>query len=86
MDGGNSYHANPAELCCRASQYVLTYHHPSCDRTSNLADRLLNRKTGFLSAGRGLHGHQHSSELLLRGWALLNLIQVRVYSSEALAV
>ena len=60
------------KLCRRASQYVRSYHHPGCHRTSNLADRLMNRLTRFLYAGRGLHGHQHSSELRLRGWALLN--------------
>ena len=34
--------------------------------------RLMNRLTRYLYAGRGLHGHQKSSELRLRGWALLN--------------
>ena len=59
------------KLCNRAEQYALSYDYPGCHRTSNLVDRLMNRLTRFLYAGRGLHGHQHSSELRLRGWALL---------------
>ncbi len=60
-----------AKLWKRASQYVVSYDHPGAHRTSNLVDRLMNRLTRLLYAGRGLHGHQHSSELRLRGWALL---------------
>lgn len=59
------------KLCHRASEYAVSYSHPGCHRTSNLADRLMNRLTRFLYAGRGLHGHQRSSERRLRGWALL---------------
>lgn len=53
------------------SEYVVSYSHPGCHRTSNLVDRLMNRLTRFLYAGRGLHGHQSSCERRLRGWALL---------------
>lgn len=60
------------KLCQRAETYALSYEHPNCHRTSNLVDRLMNRLTRYLYAGRGLHGHQTSSELRLRGWALLN--------------
>ncbi len=60
------------KLCQRADQYVLSYQHPGCHRTSNLVDRLMNRLTRLLYQGRGLHGHQASSELRMRGWALLN--------------
>ncbi len=60
-----------AKLWKRAPQYVVSYDHPGSHRTSNLVDRLMNRLTRLLYAGRGLHGHQHSSELRLRGWALL---------------
>lgn len=60
------------KLCQRVGAYVLSYDHPDCHRTSNLVDRLMNRLTRYLYAGRGLHGHQASSELRLRGWALLN--------------
>ena len=61
-----------AKLGKRADQYALSYQHPGCHRTSNLVDRLMNRLTRLLYQGRGLHGHQVSSELRLRGWALLN--------------
>lgn len=60
-----------AKLWQRQEQYVVSYDHPECHRTSNLVDRLMNRLTRFLYAGRGLHGHQANSELRLRGWALL---------------
>lgn len=59
------------KLCKRESDYVVSYAHPGCHRTSNLVDRLMNRLTRFLYAGRGLHGHQGSGERRLRGWALL---------------
>ena len=69
----------------------VSYNHPGCHRTSNLVDRLMNRLTRFLYHGRGIHGHQPSSELRLRGWALLNNFrpfaprsgQVRDYQSPA---
>ncbi len=54
------------------SEYVEGYSHAGCHRTSNLCDRLMNRLTRLLYTGRGLHGHQRSSELRLRGWALLH--------------
>lgn len=60
-----------AKLCNRESEYAVSYSHPDCHRTSNLVDRLMNRLTRFLYAGRGLHGHQRSCERRLRGWALL---------------
>jgi hypothetical protein len=59
------------KLWNRMSEYVVSYSHPGCHRTSNLVDRLMNRLTRFLYAGRGLHGHQPSCERRLRGWALL---------------
>ncbi|MGZ3489228.1 MAG: hypothetical protein ACXVBY_20470, partial [Isosphaeraceae bacterium] len=34
-------------------------------------DRPMNRLCRLMYASRGLHGHQSSSELRLRGWALL---------------
>ena len=52
-------------------EYAASYQHPGCHRTSNLVDRLTNRLYRLLYAGRGLHGHQGSSERRLRGWALL---------------
>ena len=60
------------KLCKRVDQYALSYDYPNSHRTSNLVDRLMNRLTRYLYAGRGLHGYQLSSELRLRGWALLN--------------
>lgn len=54
------------------ADYVVSYSHVGCHRTSNLVDRLMNRLTRFLYAGRGLHGHQRCSERRLRGWALLH--------------
>lgn len=59
------------KLWNHTSDYVVSYAHPGCHRTSNLVDRLMNRLTRFLYAGRGLHGHQGSCERRLRGWALL---------------
>ena len=38
----------------------------------------MNRLCRLMYAGRGLHGHQGSSELRLRGWALL--INFRPYA------
>jgi len=60
-----------AKLCNRCDEYAESYSHPGCYRTSNQVDRLMNRLTRFTYAGRGLHGHQRTSELRLRGWALL---------------
>jgi hypothetical protein len=79
------------KLCHRAQQYALSYDHRGCHRTSNLVDRLMNRLTRLLYAGRGLHGHQQSSELRLRGWALLHNFrpfaprsgQIRTFQSPA---
>lgn len=61
-----------AKLGNRESEYAVAYAHPGCHRTSNLVDRLMNRLTRLLYAGRGLHGHQRSSERRLRGWAILH--------------
>ena len=61
-----------AKLWQRESEYAVAYAHPGCHRTSNLVDRLMNRLTRLMYAGRGLHGHQHSSTGRLRGWALLH--------------
>jgi len=79
------------KLWNREPEYAVAYSHPGCHRTSNLVDRLMNRLTRFLYAGRGLHGHRDSSERRLRGWALLQNFrpfaprsgQVRPYQSPA---
>ena len=59
------------KLCHRADAYAVAYDHPGCRRTSNAVDRPMNRLYRLVYAGRGLHGHQASSERRLRGWALL---------------
>jgi len=59
------------KLWARTESYAVAYGHPGCHRTSNAVDRPMNRLCRLMYAGRGLHGHQGSSELRLRGWALL---------------
>lgn len=59
------------KLWNKTGSYVVAYEHPGCHRTSNAVDRPMNRLCRLMYAGRGLHGHQSSSELRLRGWALL---------------
>lgn len=60
-----------AKLWNKASEYARAYSHPHCHRTSNMVDRLTNRLYRILYAHRGLHGHQATSELRLRGHCLL---------------
>lgn len=60
-----------AKLWNRAEEYAVAYDHPGCRRTSNAVDRPMNRLCRLMYAGRGLHGHQASSQRRLRGWALL---------------
>ena len=55
----------------KTESYAVAYDHPGCHRTSNAVDRPMNRLCRLMYSGRGLHGHQASSELRLRGWALL---------------
>lgn len=55
----------------RVNEYAQAYAYPGCLRTSNMIDRLMNRLTRLLYWTRGLHGHMRSTELYLRGWALL---------------
>jgi hypothetical protein len=59
------------KLYAKTESYAAAYDHPGCHRTSNAVDRPMNRLCRLMYAGRGLHGHQGSSELRLRGWALL---------------
>ena len=82
------------KLIARVDRYAKSYAHPQCLRTSNMVDRLMNRLTRFLYDGRGLHGHQRTSELRLRGWALIRNFTpyaprsnvARQYSSPAHAI
>ncbi len=60
-----------AKLWKRSNEYEVAYAHPGCRRTSNTVDRPMNRMHRLVYAGRGLHGHQASSQRRLRGWALL---------------
>jgi hypothetical protein len=59
------------KLWKRTEDYAVAYNHPGCRRTSNAVDRPMNRLCRLMYAGRGLHGHQVSSQRRLRGWALL---------------
>jgi hypothetical protein len=59
------------KLWAKTESYAVAYDHPGCHRTSNAVDRPMNRLCRLMYAGRGLHGHQGSSEARLRGWALL---------------
>jgi hypothetical protein len=59
------------KLGAKTESYAVAYAHPGCYRTSNAVDRPMNRLGRLMYAGRGLHGHQGSSEARLRGWALL---------------
>lgn len=59
------------KLFNRAEEYAVAYARPGCLRTSNTVDRPMNRLHRLVYAGRGLHGHQASSQRRLRGWALL---------------
>lgn len=59
------------KLWNKMESYVVAYDHPGCHRTSNAVDRPMNRLRRLMYANRGLHGDQSSSELRLRGWALL---------------
>jgi len=59
------------KLWKREAEYAVGYEHPGCHRTSNAVDRPMNAMHRQVYAGRGLHGHQHTSQRRLRGWALL---------------
>ena len=59
------------KLWNKTESYVVAYDRPGCHCTSNAVDRPMNRLCRLMYASRGLHGHQSSSELRLRGWALL---------------
>ena len=70
-----------AKLGSKTGSYAVAYDHPGCRRTSNAVDRPMNRLCRLMYAGRGLHGHQGSSESRLRGWALL--MNFRPYAPRA---
>ncbi len=76
-----SVHAMLEKLWGKTEAYAVAYDHPGCHRTSNAVDRPMNRLCRLMYAGRGLHGHQGSSELRLRGWALL--VNFRPYAPRS---
>jgi hypothetical protein len=59
------------KLWSRTEEYVRSYSHPRCHRTSNSVDRPMNALYRLLYANRTLHGHLETAESRLRGWALL---------------
>jgi hypothetical protein len=59
------------KLWGRTDEYVASYSHPGCHRTSNAVDRPMNALYRALYADRTLHGHLATAESRLRGWALL---------------
>jgi len=67
----NSVREMVEKLWNRADEYAAAYAHPGCCRTSNTVDQPMNRLGRLIYAGRGVHGHQASSQRRLRGWALL---------------
>ena len=70
-----------AKLSKKTEAYVVAHDHPGCRRTRNAVDRPMNRLCRLMYAGRGLHGHQASSERRLRGWALL--LNFRVFAPRS---
>ena len=59
------------ELWGHTEEYVLSYSHPGCHRTSNQVDRPMNALCRLLYGDRTRHGHLDTAESRLRGWALL---------------
>jgi hypothetical protein len=59
------------KLWSRTEEYVRSYDHPKCHRTSNAVDRPMNALNRLLYTNRTLHGHLETAESRLRGWALL---------------
>jgi hypothetical protein len=60
------------KLWVRTEEYVQSYSHLGCHRTSNQVDRPMNALYRLLYANRTLHGHLDTAESRLRGWALLS--------------
>lgn len=58
------------KLCNHAHDYARAYDHPTCHRTSNMLDRLMQKMDRYLFMMRYFHGHLHSAELTIRAWAL----------------
>ena len=58
------------KLCGRAHEYAKAYNHPTCKRTSNMLDRLMQRMDRYLFMNKYFHGHLHTAELGIRAWVL----------------
>ena len=58
------------KLCDRAYEYAKAYNHPTCKRTSNMLDRLMQRMDRYLFMTKYFHGHLQTAELGIRAWAL----------------
>ena len=52
-------------------RYSRAYDLPGCHRTSNMVDRLMQRMDRHLFSTLYFHGNLKSSELSIRGWALI---------------
>ena len=77
-----SVHEMLTKLWNKTEFNVVAYSHQGCHRTSNAVDRPMKPGCAQLNQrNRGLHGHQGSSELRLRGWALL--LNFRPYANGA---
>ena len=70
-----------AKLGKRTEDCVVAYDHPGCRWASNMVDRPMNRLFRQMYSGRGLHGQQRSSEMRLKGWALL--LNFRFYAPRS---
>jgi hypothetical protein len=53
------------------SSYIGAYDHPLSHRTTNMADRLMQRMDRHLFGLQYFHGTLHSAELSIRAWALI---------------
>lgn len=51
--------------------YSVAYHHPNAHRTSNMADRLMQRMDRHLFSTQYFHGTIDAANLGIRGWALI---------------
>ena len=54
------------------SGYSKAYDLPGCHRTSNMADRLMQRMDRHLFSTFYFHGSLAAAELSIRGWALIH--------------
>lgn len=60
------------KLCNRKQEYVKSYAHPTCLRTSNMIDRKMKAMDKWLFNRQYFSGHLDSSNDAVRAWALLH--------------